>query len=344
MNCKLGPVRAVVVEKPGHVEVTDVAEPSPGPGEVLIRVSCCGICGTDLHIVDGEFPPTPYPITPGHEFAGEVVAIGPDPLTGARGAPLIEEGALVAVDPSLFCGHCQPCRSGRGNLCQNWGAIGDTVDGAFAELVAVPAANVYRLPEGFDGQTGAMVEPLSCAVHGLDRLGPVVGRRAVLFGAGTMGLLLLAAFGHCWGGRRHGDRPSRGQTDGGKSTRGGGHGHQCRRSRWCPFRRRRRCHRRARALSRRPWRSLERGGRLLVFGVAPAEATVRLSPFRVYNDEITVIGSMAVLYSFDQAIDMLARGAVDVRPFLAEPMPLEQFDQALRRARAGEGVKTHVRP
>jgi threonine dehydrogenase-like Zn-dependent dehydrogenase len=343
VNCKLGPVRAVVVEKPGHVEVRDVAEPSPGPGEVLIRVSCCGICGTDLHIVDGEFPPTPYPITPGHEFAGEVVAIGSDPLSRARGAPVIEEGSLVAVDPSLFCGYCQPCRSGRGNLCQNWGAIGDTVDGAFAELVAVPAANVYRLPEGFDGQTGAMVEPLSCAVHGLDRLGPVVGRRVVLFGAGTMGLLLLQLLVTAGAAGvtvidRAESRLTVANQLGAATTATS-----------------------AEALDGALFdvavdatgapsaieaaiALLERGGRLLVFGVAPAEATVRLSPFRVYNDEITVIGSMAVLYSFDQAIDMLARGAVDVRPFLAEPMALEQFDQALGRARAGEGVKTHVRP
>ncbi len=343
MNCKLGPVRAVVVEKPGHVEVTDVAEPSPGPGEVLIRVSCCGICGTDLHIVDGEFPPTPYPITPGHEFAGEVVSIGPDPLTGARGAPLVEEGALVAVDPSLFCGHCQPCRSGRGNLCQNWGAIGDTVDGAFAELVAVPAANVYRLPAGFDGQTGAMVEPLSCAVHGLDRLGPVVGRRVVLFGAGTMGLLLLQLLVTAGAAGvtvidRAEARLTVADQLGAEATATSAEGLDgalfdvAVDATGAP------------SAIEAALAALERGGRLLVFGVAPAEATVRLSPFRVYNDEITVIGSMAVLYSFDQAIDMLARGAVDVRPFLAEPMPLLQFDQALRRARAGEGVKTHVRP
>jgi threonine dehydrogenase-like Zn-dependent dehydrogenase len=343
VNCKLGPVRAVVVEKPGHVEVRDVAEPSPGPGQVLIRVSCCGICGTDLHIVDGEFPPTPYPITPGHEFAGEVVAIGPNPLSGARGAPVIEEGSLVAVDPSLFCGYCQPCRSGRGNLCQNWGAIGDTVAGAFAELVAVPAANVYQLPEGFDGQTGAMVEPLSCAVHGLDRLGPVVGRRVVLFGAGTMGLLLLqllvtaGAAGVTVIDRAESRLTVANQlgaaaTATSAESLDGALFDVAVDATGAP------------SAIEAALALLERGGRLLVFGVAPAEATVRLSPFRVYNDEITVIGSMAVLYSFDQAIDMLARGAVDVRPFLAEPMPLEQFDQALGRARAGEGVKTHVRP
>ena len=323
--------------------MTKVAEPVPGPGEILLRVSCCGICGTDLHIVDGEFPPTPYPITPGHEFSGEVVAFGPDGAEGIPGAPQFREGSLVAVDPSLFCGHCQPCRNGRGNLCEQWGAIGDTVDGAFAEFVTVPVANAYLLPDGFDGQTGAMVEPLACAVHGLERLGPVVSRRVVLFGAGTMGLLLLQLLVRAGAaGVTVVDRaPSRlavatqlgavatatspDQLDGARfdvAVDATG----------------------VPAAIEAALGLLDRGSRMLVFGVAPAEAAVPVSPFRIYNDEITITGSMAVLYSFDQAVDLMARGAVDVRPLLSAPMPLEQFDQALKRVRAGEGVKTHIKP
>src|SRR6202163_1153536 len=119
-------MRAVVWQGPGQLEVTEVPDPAPGHGELVIQVGICGIRGTDVHIADGEFPPTPYPIIPGHEFAGRIVA---------RGAGVLAdwpEGARVAVDPSLFCGHCPACRSGRGNLCANWNAIGDTVNGAFA--------------------------------------------------------------------------------------------------------------------------------------------------------------------------------------------------------------------
>ena len=151
----------------------------------MIEVGICGICGTDVHIADGEFPPTPYPIIPGHEFAGQVAAVGTGVPDGWR------EGERVAVDPSLFCAYCPACHSGRGNLCANWNAIGNTVNGAFAEYVVVPAANAYRIPDSVDDAQGALIEPLSCAVHGLRRIGPVIGEDILLTGAGTMGLLLL---------------------------------------------------------------------------------------------------------------------------------------------------------
>src|ERR1035441_7292323 len=178
-------MRTVIWEAPGQLKITEAADPAPQHGELVIQVGICGICGTDLHIADGEFPPTPYPIIPGHEFAGRIVA------RGAGGPGDWPEGARVAVDPSLFCGHCPACRSGRGNLCANWNAIGDTVNGAFAEYVAVPAVNAYRIPDSVDDAQGALIEPLSCAVHGLRRLGPVLGHDVLLMGAGTMGLLLL---------------------------------------------------------------------------------------------------------------------------------------------------------
>src|SRR5690606_4029178 len=177
-------MRAAVVDQPGSIRVADVPDPKPGNHQLLIKVGACGICGTDVHIADGHFPPTPYPIVPGHEFAGEVVEIGPEAPGDWR------VGDRVAVDPSLFCGYCTPCRSGHGNLCANWGATGDTVDGAFAEYVAVPAANCYRMPDSMTWQQGALVEPVSCAVHGVRQIGVEPGERFLVMGAGTMGLLM----------------------------------------------------------------------------------------------------------------------------------------------------------
>src|ERR1700727_2467868 len=166
-------MRAVIWEAPGELTITEPAAPVPQPGELIVQVGTCGICGTDLHVADGEFPPTPYPIIPGHEFAGRIVARG----AGVPGD--WAEGARVAVDPSLFCGHCPACRAGRGNLCANWNALGTTVNGAFAEYVAVPAVNAYLLPDGVDDAQGALIEPLSCAVWTGRRPGSRWPRRSV---------------------------------------------------------------------------------------------------------------------------------------------------------------------
>jgi NADPH2:quinone reductase len=252
-------------------------------------------------------------------------------------------GARVAVDPSLYCGHCRFCRAGRDNLCENWAAIGDTVNGAFAEYVAVPAVNAYLLPGHLDGQQGAMVEPLACAVHGLRRLGPVFGDRVVLIGAGTMGLLLLQLLLHAGAGPvtvidRVSERlevarklgAAQAVTD--VSALGSERFEIAVDATGVP------------AAIEAVAGLLDRGGRLLVFGVSPADAAISVSPFRVYNDEITITGSMAILRSFGPAADLLASGAVDPRPLLSEPLPLESFGEALNRVRAGHGIKWHIRP
>jgi 2-desacetyl-2-hydroxyethyl bacteriochlorophyllide A dehydrogenase len=330
-------MRAIVLDRPGTFRVADVPDPVPDVNQVVVRVECCGICGTDLHILDGEFPPTPYPITPGHEFAGTVVA------RGAEVRPDLAVGVRVAVDPSLYCGYCRRCRAGRDNLCENWAAIGDTVDGAFAEFVAVPANNAYLLPGHLDAQHGAMAEPLACAVHGLDRLGPVLGDSVVVIGAGTMGLLLLQVLLHAGAGpvavvdriserlevaRKLGAAQAVTDADALEGTRF----EVAVDATGVP-----------KAIET-AYGLLDRGGRMLVFGVSAADAVISVSPFRVYNDEITITGSMAILRSFGLAVDMLASGAVDPRLLLSEPLPLEQFGEAVDRVRSGQGIKWHIRP
>ena len=170
-------MRAAIWESPGNLTIGARDDPTPGPHDLVVKVGACGMCGTDLHIADGAFAPTPYPIVPGHEFAGEIVAVGDrGRRTGAR-------ATASPVDPSLFCGHCEMCRIGRGNLCENWSAIGDRVDGAFAEYVKVPAENAYALPDELSFREGALVEPVSCAVRGMHRLQVQPGESALIVGA-----------------------------------------------------------------------------------------------------------------------------------------------------------------
>lgn len=330
-------MKAIVVEQPGVYSFTEVKDPYPGERQLVVRVHACGICGTDLHIADGEFAPTPYPIIPGHEFSGEVVEVG----EGVRES--LEVGTRVAVDPSLFCGECGACRRGRGNLCGNWGAIGDTVDGAFAEYVSVPSANVYEIPESMSFPEAALVEPLSCAVHGVHRLGSVLGDSILVVGAGTMGLLLMQLLlragassitvvdriaGRLDVARNLGSSAVSESLDDLSSEHfdvvvdASG----------------------VASAMEKAFALVNRGGRAMVFGVAPADASIAVSPFRIYNDEITIVGSMAVLHSFGDALRLLANGAVRTSELLASPRPLDSYAEALEFVKGGNGVKTQLAP
>jgi 2-desacetyl-2-hydroxyethyl bacteriochlorophyllide A dehydrogenase len=338
-------MRAVIIDKPGEIRVGSVSDPTPGPEDLILKVGACGICGTDLHIAQGEFPPTPYPIVPGHEFAGEIVAVG-SAIQQDSGLRKFAVGSRVAVDPSIFCGRCAFCRNGQGNLCQNWNAIGDTVDGAFAEYVSVPAANAYLLPDHVSLREAALIEPVSCAVHGVHRLAPRLGDTMLIVGAGTMGLLLLQLVLRGGASRvavldLNTQRLSLAKKLGANSTSANID----------------------ELLAEEPlgfdcvidatgvpkaiegaFKAVKRGGKFMVFGVAPNEATVALSPFRVYNDEITIVGSMAVLHSYQQAVDLVSGGAINTQLMLTEALPLDSFPHALDLVRQGKGVKTQILP
>ncbi|MCX4097462.1 zinc-dependent alcohol dehydrogenase family protein [Nocardia sp. alder85J] len=332
-------MRALVIDEPSRYAIRTRPDPVPGPGEVVVRVEAVGICGTDLHIVAGEFPPTPYPIVPGHEFAGEVVALGAEAETTG-----IRVGDRVAVDPSLFCGRCHYCAIGRGNLCENWGAIGDTVDGAMADFVKVPAVNCHRLPTHVPATHGALVEPLSCAVHGFDLLPRQLASHYLIYGAGTMGLLMLqlamaAGAASVSVADVNADRLAVARTLGANAAvttaddldRPEG---------WeividCTG---------AIAAIEDGLGRVRRGGTYQQFGVAPAEARAAVSPFRIYNDEIRIIGSMAVLHSFGRAVDLLGQGVIDAETMITHDFPLTEFDEALQTFRAGSGRKIQLRP
>ncbi len=336
-------MRAVVISAPGRFEVTDVADAAPRSGEVLVRVEACGICGTDLHILDGESPLTHYPVIPGHEFAGEVVALGNGVVEGTAGLVL---GSRVAIEPNLFCGYCEPCRTGHENLCVNYLAIGVTTAGAMAQYVSVPMAKAYVLPAGMSFRAGALIEPLSCAVRGMHRLAPKSGDSLLIVGAGTMGLLLMQLA--LRGGASEvvmvdvnaqrlalaeGLGANRSYKDVGQVLRDRPRGFDCVVDATGVA-----------VAMEQAFTAVKRGGKFMIFGVATAQARITLSPFRIYNEEITVLGSMAVLYSFQPALDLLDAGIINSEAMLTAALPLEDFPKALELVRRGEGVKTQVLP
>lgn len=162
--------------------VTSVPKPSAGPGEVLIAVRHAGVCGTDLHIADwdawaqGRIKP---PLVIGHEFAGEIVAIG-EAVTG------LAVGQLVTAEGHIVCGHCLPCRTGDAHVCRRTQIIGVDRDGAFAEFIAMPASNVMRL-DGIPPQIGAIMDPIGNAVHTVLQGGSLAGSAVMVVGCGPIG-------------------------------------------------------------------------------------------------------------------------------------------------------------
>lgn len=172
------------------LRLDDPPVPEPGPGEVRVRVRAAGVCGTDLHILDGMIKPDPYPMTIGHEAAGVVEAAG----DGAGCSP----GDRVAVYNKLYCGSCEQCLSGRHNICDTEpGQLGFNIDGGDAEYVVVPARNLVPVPQAVDFATAAV---LSCAgmtaVHAVRLSSLRLGHTAVVDGIGGVGILMIQAARH----------------------------------------------------------------------------------------------------------------------------------------------------
>lgn len=177
-------MRAAFCLEPRKTELREIPDPKPASGEVVVRVHNCGICGSDLHFFSGQFPPPP--VCPGHEIAGEVAEVGP-------GVGNVRAGDLVVVEPLVTCRQCNFCLSGNYQLCPELRVLGNMVHGGFADYVRVPASAVFPLPAKLDMAVAALTEPLAVAVHGL-RLAPVcAGDRVAVLGAGTIGLMSVAA-------------------------------------------------------------------------------------------------------------------------------------------------------
>ncbi|MCO6451891.1 MAG: alcohol dehydrogenase catalytic domain-containing protein [Caldilineales bacterium] len=166
-----------------------VPRPTPGPGEVLLQVASVGVCGSDVHYyLHGRIGDqiAVDPIIMGHEFSTYVVELG-------KGVDSLTVGQLVAVEPAINCGHCEPCLTGHPNLCPNVRFCGTPqINGAMAEYIVMPAHNCFPLPDGFSPVDGAMLEPLGVAIHTVDLAHLKIGQTIAVLGAGPIGLLIAA--------------------------------------------------------------------------------------------------------------------------------------------------------
>jgi 2-desacetyl-2-hydroxyethyl bacteriochlorophyllide A dehydrogenase len=178
-------MKAAFITGKESVQVHETETPAPGSGEALVRVRACGICGTDLHFYHGVFPGNPS-VSLGHEFSGEVEALG-------EGVEGFERGDRVVVEPIRRCQDCSSCRTGRYHLCPGRAFLGTVAPGGMAEHLTVPAYMLYRLPDEIDFELAALVEPLAVAVHGVHLVDLRMGERVLVLGSGTIGLLSIVA-------------------------------------------------------------------------------------------------------------------------------------------------------
>lgn len=324
-------MKAVVFPEPGRMEIREVPDPKPAPDEVVLEVKASGICATDTHIFLGEFIAT-YPVIPGHEFSGEVVEVG-------REVRRFKVGDRAAVDPCLYCRSCPACRAHEENLCRNLKAYGIHLSGGFAEYVAVKESNLYDI-EGLSWEEGAMVEPVGCAVHGLNQVAPLKpGGHGLIFGAGPIGLINMQLYLNAGLstvtvvdlmehklriaeelGATHtvlADDEMEGKL---KEIRPEGFdlvvdatGNP--------------------RVVESMFRYVADRGKLLLFGVCPPDSRISISPYEVYRRELRIYGSFSLLYTASQAVELIKSGRVRVEPLISHRFPLERFEEAFRLKR-----------
>jgi threonine dehydrogenase-like Zn-dependent dehydrogenase len=328
---------AVVIDGLGGVDLVEKPVPRPVDGEVLIAPQATGVCGTDLHLIDGTFPLSRYPVTPGHEFAGAVARLG----AGVTG---FHEGDLVCADPNVTCGTCRWCRAGALNHCPELDPLGLTRDGACAEYVSVPQVNVFALPSGVTAEVGALIEPLSCVLHAARRTPGWSGARVAVFGAGPIGLLAIAVALHRGAasvvtfelheGRR---RAALAVGAGAAYTdlvedRGGGIFDIAVEASGQP------------SAIAAALKCLGPMGRLLQMGAANPDVTLPLAPSEVFAKELMIIGSFSVADAYAEAVDIVPDLASSLAPLVTERVALTQYREGLARVTAPSNIKVVIVP
>ena len=338
-------MRAVVYTEPRNWAVVDVATPEPGPGQVRLRVAASGLCGTDSHLHRGEFGPV-YPLTPGHEIAGYVDAVGPDVTS-------LQLGDLVALDNMMACGYCAQCRRARPQFCASMRAMGVTDPGGFAEYVVAPAGKCH--PAGdLSPDVAVFAEPVACVVHGLDILDLRPGSDVLVFGTGPTGLILAQLLAHCGAARvtvagrtafkleiaaaagadeivrldpsdpAADDRRLAGLAPDGFDVVVDATGTVDILAR-CP------------ALA-------GIGGTVLVYGMADEDVTWPVNPYDIFRRELRILGSFSQCYSFDRAVSELRNGRVVTDGLITHRFALSDYGAAIGTLGTPECLKAIIEP
>jgi len=341
-----GTMKALWYNSPRDFVIKDVPIPKVKDNEVLLKVTYCGVCGTDGHIHDGEFI-AKFPLIPGHEAVGVAVELGKD----VKG---FEKGDRCVADVGVSCDNCFYCRRGKHLLCEDFNARGVTQDGGFAEYIVYPQHKLYKITKTTDLEA-TLAEPLSCAIHGLDVLNPSVGIEVLLLGAGPTGLM-LSQFLKLNAASKVVIAANKGiKMNIAKDLEAG--------DEYIEF---------DRQNPRPQWDQIKvdypfgfdvvieatgvesivedsinyvrRGGTLLVYGVYENKARVSWPPSKIFGDEIRIIGSFSQTYCFPRTIEYLESGKIKTKGMVTDIFKLADYQKALDKMNSRGALKIAIQP
>lgn len=339
-------MKAAVFYGKHDIRIEDVKKPEPGPDDVLIRVIACGVCGTDVHIYEGDKGAAEVvpPIILGHEYSGVVEAAG-------KNVTKFKQGDKVCVDPNILCGACYYCHNGIGHFCENMMGVGTTVNGGFAEYSCVHQKAVIRIADGTSFEGGAMAEPVACCLHGMDMCNIRPGSVAVVIGGGMIGLIMLQLallagaarvaiiepvevkrnmglkLGACLG-----IDPIR--EDVASVLKANGFDRveaviECV------------------GLPQTMSQAIDIAGKksvVMMFGLTKPDDEISIKPFAIFRKEVDLKASFINPYTQERAVELINAGKIDVTSMQCEPIPLEKLVSALSDAEMRKLGKWVVKP
>jgi len=327
-------MKAAIFDGSGSAEVKLIPVPKAQKGWVLIAPVSSGLCGTDLHIATGEFPMAVLPVVPGHVFAGHIVALG-------EGVTKFKIGDWVGGDPNISCGSCQMCAIGATNLCDVLDAVGISLNGSMAELMAIPEQCVFLLDERIDEIQAPLIEPLSCVLHALERAPGWVGTKMIIFGAGAIGLtatVVALAEGalevvlvepqagrhelalKLGASRAVSSIAELGDEKFNLALDASGHPAAI-----------------TAAIS-----VLAQRGRLIQMGVAAPHATIELHPYEVYAKEISIIGSASLARQYGNAVARINELGPKLAQLVTGRFKLDEINEAITAMKSGNHIKVLI--
>ncbi|GGJ46876.1 zinc-dependent alcohol dehydrogenase family protein [Deinococcus roseus] len=336
-------MHAALITQPGVIEYREVELPEPQAGEVRIKILLTGVCGTDAHLLEGHFQAT-LPLIPGHEIVGVIDAVGKE----VQG---FTEGQRVVLDPDLNCGTCIMCQKGMRHQCLHYEAIGVTRAGGFAQYVVAPASVVYDASD-LEPEVAVFAEPLGCVAWGITRLRPDPGSTALLYGAGGIGLLLMQALLASGVseiavvdtqpsrlqlaqqlGAKHAFLASSTLNEELKDLYPYGFDVVTE----------------ATGVPRVQQTMIDQaiaGGKILIFGVAPENARIEVSPYEIFRKDLTILGSFSLNSTIPLALRWMRSGQVQVKELITDTLPLGKLHEAIGQkiAASAGSIKSIVSP